>query len=87
LQQGFLLLRLIPEFKEVFGEKDEFPTESKTFKKGEVEYQVTVDKLSWDDGAYTWVQRIRIEFSPDVSYSLDMFVLDNQLVISYSSGV
>jgi hypothetical protein len=87
LQQGFVLLRLIPEFKELFGEKDEFPVESKTFKKGDVEYQITVDKLSWDDGAYTWVQKIRVEFSPEVSYSLEMFVLDNQLVISYSSGV
>ena len=46
MEQGFLLVRLIPEFKEVFGEKDEFPTENKTFKKGDVEYTINVNKLS-----------------------------------------
>lgn len=33
LENGFILMRLIPEFKEVFGEKEEFPTESRTFKR------------------------------------------------------
>ena len=87
LQQGFLLLRLIPEFKEIFDEKDEFPTESKVYKKGEVEYSLTVDKKSWGDGTYAWVQRIHIEFAPAAYYVLEMYLIDNQLVISYSSGV
>jgi hypothetical protein len=86
LEQGFLLLRLIPEFKEIFGEKDEFPTESKTFKKGDVEYVITVDKMTWE-GGYQWIQKIHIEFSPDVSYSFDMYMLDNQLVIFFGAGV
>ncbi|MBL0131414.1 MAG: hypothetical protein IPP43_10075 [Chitinophagaceae bacterium] len=57
LQQGFLLLRLIPEFKEVFGEKDVFPTESKTFKKGEVEYELKVEKEMFGDAA--WYTKIK----------------------------
>lgn len=84
LQQGFLLLRLIPEFKEVFGEKDEFPTQSKTYKKGETEYLIKVDK--WQEDS-PFIQKIHIEFSPDASYIFDMYILDNQLVIFYGSGV
>jgi len=87
MYQGFLLLRLIPEFKDIFGEKDEFPIESKTFKKGEVEYTITVNKIVWEEGEYPWVERVRVEFSPDASYSLDMFMIDGQLVISFSGGV
>lgn len=84
LQQGFLLLRLIPEFKELFGEKDEFPTKTTTIKKGEVEYLIRVDK--WQEDS-PFIQRIHIEFSPDASYIFDMYMLDNQLVIFYGSGV
>jgi hypothetical protein len=86
LQQGFLLLRLIPEFKEVFGEKDEFPSESKTFKKGDVEYQLTVDKRSFGED-YTWVDKIRIEYGMEASYIFEMYMIDNQLVIFYGSGL
>ncbi|HEV7781973.1 MAG TPA: SH3 domain-containing protein [Chitinophagaceae bacterium] len=84
IQQGFLLLRLIPEFKELFTEKDEFPTKSTTIKKGEVEYLIKVDK--WQEDS-PFIQKIHIEFSPDASYIFDMYVLDNQLVIFYGSGV
>jgi hypothetical protein len=84
LEQGFLLLRLIPEFKEVFGEKDEFPTKTTTIKKGDVEYLIKVDK--WQEDS-PFIQKIHIEFSPDASYIFDMYILDNQLVIFYGSGV
>jgi Bacterial SH3 domain len=87
IQQGFLLLRLIPEFKDLVGEKDEFPTESRIYKKGDVEYIIKVDKIVWDGADYPWIEKIHFESSPDVSYSLDIFLLGNQLVISFSSGV
>ena len=84
LQQGFLLLRLIPEFNQLFGEKDEFPTKTTTVKKGEVEYLIRVDK--WQEDS-PFIQKIHIEFSPDASYIFDMYIQDNQLVIFYGSGV
>jgi hypothetical protein len=87
MEQGFLLLRLIPEFKEVFGEKDEFPTESKTFKKGDVEYTITVYKQVWEGQTHTYVDKIHIEFSPDASYEFNMFMVDGELVISFGGGV
>jgi hypothetical protein len=87
MEQGFLLLRLIPEFKEVFGEKDEFPTESKTIKKGDVEYTITVTKKVWEGQIYSYVERIHVEFSPDASYEFDMLIADGELVISFGGGV
>jgi hypothetical protein len=84
LEQGFLLLRLIPEFKDLFTEKDEFPTKTTTIKKGDVEYLIKVDK--WQEDS-PFIQKIHIEFSPDASYIFDMYVVDNQLVIFYGSGV
>ncbi|MBK7561398.1 MAG: SH3 domain-containing protein [Chitinophagaceae bacterium] len=85
LQQGFLLLRLIPEFKEVFGEKDVFPTESKTFKKGEVEYELKVEKEMFGDAA--WYTKIKMEYADGAFYMFEMYLLDNQLVIFFGSGV
>lgn len=84
LEQGFLLLRLIPEFKELFSEKDEFPSKTTTIKKGEVEYLIRVDK--WQEDS-PFIQRIHIEFSPAASYIFDIYILDGQLVIFYGSGV
>jgi hypothetical protein len=87
IEQGFLLARLIPEFKEAFGEKDEFPTESKTFKKGDVEYTITVYKQVWEGQTRPYVEKIHIEFSPDVSWFFDMFMVDGELMISFGGGV
>ena len=89
MEQGFLLLRLIPEFKDVFSEKDVYPTESKTYKKGETEYVLKVDKETYGEGEFqfTWIKRISLEFSPDVSYMFEMFMLGNELVIVFGGGV
>ncbi len=86
MQQGFLLVRLIAEFKDVFTEKDVFPFENKTFKKGENDYIIKVDKEVYSE-EYTWFRRISVEFADGASYSFEMYMLDNQLVISYGSGV
>lgn len=86
LQQGFLLLRMIPEFKEIFGAQETFPTESKTYKKGEIEYTVTVDKQDFGDGNF-WYNKITIEYSEGASFQFEMFYQDSQLVVSLSSGV
>jgi len=86
LQQGFLLLRLIPEFKEVIGEKDEFPTASKKYKKGDIDYEITVEKRSFGE-EYVWVDKIHIEYSEGATYIFEMYMLDNQVVIFMASGV
>ncbi len=89
LQQGFLLCRLIPEFKEVFGEKDEFPTISKKFKKGEREYDIEVRKRV-EEAEYAGpfsIEKIRIGFEEGAYYEFEMYMLENQLVISFGAGL
>jgi hypothetical protein len=85
LQQGFLLLRLIPEFNKVFAEKDEFPTEDKTIKRGDDDFTIKVEKEML--GETPWYQRIRIEYADGAYYMFEMHLIDNQLVIFYGAGV
>jgi hypothetical protein len=85
IEQGFLLLRMIPEFKDIFGEKDEFPAESKIIKKGEVEYDIKVEKETI--GQSTFIKKIRVEYAQGAYVLFEMFLLDNQLVIFMGSGV
>jgi uncharacterized protein YgiM (DUF1202 family) len=89
IQQGFLLLRLIPEFNEVLGDGEEFPTESKKYTKNEVEYDLTVSKRTYGEGeyAFTEIEKISISYSPDASYVFELFMLGGELVISLSGGV
>ncbi|MBI5372811.1 MAG: SH3 domain-containing protein [Sphingobacteriales bacterium] len=85
LQQGFLLLRLIPEFKELFGDAAIFPTESKILKNGEREYSITVDKEQI--GNDPWIKKISIEYEDGAIYNFEMYQVDNQLIIFFGSGV
>ncbi len=85
LQQGFLLLRLIPEFKEVFGDNAVFPTETKIIKKGEREYSITVEKEQI--GNDPWIKKISIEYEDGAFYQFEMYQVDSQLIIFFGSGV
>ncbi len=89
LQQGFLLCRLIGEFKDVFGEKDKFPTASKKFKKDDKEYEIVLIKRG-DEADYSGpysIEKIRISYEDGAYYDFEMYSIGNQLVISISSGV
>jgi Bacterial SH3 domain len=85
IQQGFLLVRLIAEFNEAVGERDEFPTKDKTFKKGEREYSIKIEKEMFGDNFF--VKRLSVEFEDGAIYNFEMHQIDNQLVIFYGSGV
>jgi hypothetical protein len=89
IQQGFLLCRLIPEFKQVFGEKEEFPLTSKTYKKDDREYGVTVIRNSNDpdDTSPFTIEKIKISFEDGAYYEFEIYMQDNQLVIFFSGGV
>lgn len=89
LQQGFLLCRLISEFSQVFGEKDEFPTADKKYTKGEIEYEVKLDKYGPDPeyGGPSTIEKIKISFADGAYYEFEMYMMNNQLVISFSGGV
>lgn len=85
LEQGFVLLRLIPEFTSVFAEGDVFPTKSTTVKKGDIEYEIKVE--SEDLGTQKWIKRITIDFADGSINTFEMFQIGNQLVISFGGGV
>lgn len=85
IQQGFLLLRMLPEFKDAWGEKDEFPTKSQTIKKGNIEYDIKVENEMIGDNP--WVKMIKMEFADGAVTFFEMYQIDNQLVIFYGSGV
>jgi hypothetical protein len=85
IQQGFLLVRMIAEFSEAIGEKDEFPTKDKTVKKGEREYSIKIEKEVFGDNVF--VKKLSIEFEDGAIYNFEMHQIDNQLVIFYGSGV
>lgn len=85
IQQGFLLVRMIAEFNEAVGEKEEFPAKDKIFKKGEREYSIKLDKEMIGDNPF--IKRIAIEFEDGAIYNFEMHQIDNQLVIFYGSGV
>ena len=84
IQQGFILVRLIPEFKDVFSDKDEFPNTSKTFKKDNREYTVKVE-IATDDA--NWIERISVEYEDGVIYHFSMLVAGGQLIIMFGGGV
>jgi uncharacterized protein YgiM (DUF1202 family) len=84
-QQAFLLVRLIPEFEAAFGTKEEFPLENKIYKKGEHEYELTVEKEML--GNTPWIKKIKVEFEEGALYFFELYQLENQIVIFYGSGV
>jgi hypothetical protein len=86
MEQGFLLVRMIAEFKNVFGEKDEFPAADKTYKKGEDEYVLKVDKTVYGE-EYTFTNKITLEYTEGASYTFEMFMVGNHLVIVFGGGV
>jgi hypothetical protein len=86
VQQAYLLLRLIPEFKDVVTEKEEFPTTDRKYKKGDTEYRVKVFTEGNTPSAY-WVQKIKIEYEPGGFAYLEIYILENEAVIHWGSGV
>lgn len=83
--QGFLLVRMIPEFKDIFGPTDEFPTSNKIIKKGDVEYEIKVESEKL--GEYTWYKKISVGYADGAVTTFEMYELNNQLVVTVSSGV
>lgn len=83
--QGFLLMRLIPEFDEYFKSTDEFPAVSKTVKKGDIEYRIKVESEQFGD--FTDFKKISMEFEDGAFYNFEMYSLGGQLVIFIDSGV
>lgn len=85
LQQGFVLLRLIPEFKDVFTATDFFPSENKKVVRRDGEYSLRLEKEK--SGDMEWLSRIVVEYTEGAVYSFAMYVTGGQLIISYGGGL
>jgi uncharacterized protein YraI len=86
MQQGFILTRLIPEFKDVFSGVDVYPSNSKKIQltqPGEGEKEIKVQK---DEGS-NWVNKITVGYEQGAVYEFELFELHGQLVISFGGGV
>lgn len=86
LQQGFILTRLIPEFKDVFSASDAYPSVSKKIKltqPGEGEKEIKVQK---DEGG-NWINKITVGYEQGAVYEFELFELHGQLVIVFGGGV
>lgn len=86
LQQGFILVRLIPEFKDVFTAADAFPSAGKKTKmppplEGEKEIKVIKEEGG------NWINKISVGYEDGAVYEFEMFELHGQLVISFGGGV
>lgn len=86
LEQAFILLRLIPEFRMVFDEDDSYPVANKTIKRGDEDYVIRVERDVPDDET-SRVNRITIDYADGAYYSFTMFQIENQVVILFGSGV
>jgi hypothetical protein len=87
IQQAYLLMRLIPDFKNVVTEKEEFPADNKKYTKNNTEYDVKVDRDAWNNGLDYRVKRIHIEYSDGAYYFIDIYQHENDAVIFWGSGV
>lgn len=85
LQQGFLLIRLISEFKDVFAETAVFPRSDITTKRGQSDHIIKVEKEKLGDS--DWINKIKVEYEDGAYYAFEMFLLGGQLVISFGGGV
>jgi len=87
LQQGFILVRLISEFKDAFSSSDIFPRENKIVKVNIQGYESDREIKVVQSDAGNWIDKIIVNFEDGAFYTFEMFQLDGQLVISFGGGV
>ncbi|HRX94319.1 MAG TPA: SH3 domain-containing protein [Chitinophagaceae bacterium] len=86
MQQAFLVVRLIAEFKEVFKENDNFPDSDKTFTRDGREYSIKVEKENYG-GDFNWIKKVAVEFEYGAIYYFELYQVDSQVVIFLGAGV
>ncbi len=86
IEQCFLLLRLIGQYPELLTDKDPFPVKNTTIKKDNGSKTVEVQREMFD-GKPGPISKIKIGTEQGAVYELEIFLLQSQAVIFYSSGV
>jgi hypothetical protein len=86
LQQVFVLLRSLPEYKTAFDSNDAFPSANTTIKRGEKEIKVKVVKEDYDSGIDR-VVRFHLSYEEGALYDIEVFELGSQVIVTINSGV
>lgn len=86
LQQAFVLLRFLSEYKTALGANDVLPSTNTTIKRGETEITVKVETEDYGDGNKR-VVRLKLSYEEGALYDIEVFELGNQVVVSVSGGV
>lgn len=86
IEQCFLLLRIIPQYTELIGEKDSFPLKNSITNNGSGEKTVEIERENWD-GKPGPVKKIKMTYAEGAFASFEIFLIDGQAVITWSAGV
>jgi len=85
VEQCFLLLRILNQYPDLIGEKDAFPVKKISTKNAEGEKIIDIERA--DNDSRSPVRKIKISSTKAVVTEFEIFTLDQQAVIFYSSGV
>jgi hypothetical protein len=86
IEQSFLLLRLIGQYPDLIAEKDIFPTKNSTVKNAVGDKSIEVEREKYD-GRPGPVRKIKITSAQGAVTEFEIYTLDTQAVIFWSSGV
>ncbi len=87
MQEGFIIARLIPEFKDAFSSADIFPTENKKTKVKHQGYDSEKEIIIQKNNGNSWSEKIIVNYEDGALYTFELFILNGQLVISFGGGV
>ena len=92
IEQCFLLVRLLGQYPDLIGEKDAFPTKNSTIKNEFGDKAIEVVREKYDGpkdpaGKPGPVRKVKIVSAQGAITEFEIFTLDTQAVIFWSSGV
>ncbi|MBL0180862.1 MAG: SH3 domain-containing protein [Chitinophagaceae bacterium] len=86
IEQCFLLVRLIGQYPELISDKDIFPSKNSTIKNPTGDKTIEVEREKYDGKAGP-VNKIKIISAQGAVTEFEIYLLDTQAVIFWSSGV
>ncbi|MEO6719910.1 MAG: SH3 domain-containing protein [Ferruginibacter sp.] len=87
MEQAFLLIRLIGQYPDLINVKDAFPAKKIKTKTETAERSIEVEREIYDDGKQGPIKKIKITLVAGVITEFEIFIIDTQVFVSYSSGV
>ena len=87
VEQAFLLVRLLGQYPDIINSKDVFPGKNSKSKTDIAEKFVEVERQLLENGGQGPVKKVKIIHTQGAISEFEIFMIDNQVLISYSSGV